>query len=900
MNAHDALADLVISSKLVPPDVSHAIHRPRLTERLDQGVTGRLTLVIGPAGSGKNWALSSWAGRSERLPGPLAWLTLDEEDNDPLRLCAHLIAALRGAVARTGGAAPLAVSVPPLASADSVGSLVTQLLNQLSGLPSPVVLVVENLHELTAGPASALLLRLVRHAPDRLRVVLSARTVPEPALRDARLRGELTEIRSAELAFRMPELRELLAARSVELSGAEAGRLLSGTGGQPLALRLALATLPEGDDGGTRSWAAMPKQLDLVHLRREVVDRLPEECREVLLRTSIVREACPSLAQALSGRKDAGAILHRLAAEYDLVTAVDPQEPGGPVHYRHHPIVRELLRGEFAERTERRGVEAVHLAACDWYRRDGQLLQAARQAVAAGRYRLGLRLVRSVGYRLCVSGRARAVLDVLESVPARRLEGDAHAVLLGAVARIAVEPGTDVSERLRRAEELFERAASAKPASAKPASATALIAFCRMVGDQYHGRVEASLRHAREAEEHLFLPDRPYQLDDDTRAAFFLPYFGEFQWWNGRTDEARESLRRGRAGAERAGVEFAALHSRLVALRMDIGTGRPGGDDCVRELLRTIESRGWAHQQPLCAVYLAAGWWAWWRHELAEARAMLGAFRSATGRPGYGQLLESGLLEAELLLAEGQPGRTRDCLAVLRARLEHGEPPAAYRSRLLATECRAALALGLVDQVRARLRGADIGPPASARIAVVAARARTLGKEPHGALDILRLHSSAKGAHSALRADVFVEAAYAHWTRGSRHAALDAVERALETAEPLAYHRPFADNGTWLRPLLRAHRAERRTHARFVDGLLGGDDVPAAAAPAAVTTVLLTPREAQVLAALPSHLKLADIAKGQYVTVNSIKTQVKSLYRKLGVCSRREAVEAAERLGLLE
>ncbi|MBH1937207.1 hypothetical protein I5Q34_23555 [Streptomyces sp. AV19] len=892
MNVHDALADLVIGSKLVPPDVSHAIHRPRLTERLDRGVAGRLTLVIGPPGSGKNWLLSSWARTSGRLPGPLAWLTLDEEDNDPLRLCAHVIAALRGAVARTGGATQLEVSVPPLASADSVDSLVTQLLNQLAQLPSPVVLVVENLHELT-GPASALVLRLVRHAPDRLRIVLSARTVPELALRGMRLRGELTELRSAELAFRMPELRELLAARSVDLPGPQAERLLSGTGGQPLALRLALAALPEGDAGQTPSWPAMPKQLDLVHLRREVIDRLPEECREVLLRTSIVRETCPSLAQALSGRKDAGAVLHRLATEHDLLTAVDPQEPGGPVHYRHHPLIRELLRGEFGERTERRGIEAVHLAACDWYRRNGRLLQAARQAVAGGRHRLGLKLVRSVGYRLCVSGRARAVLDVLESVPPHRLDRDPHAVLLGAVARIAVDPGTDVSARLRRAEELFERA------PAKPASATALIAFCRMVGDQYHGRVEASLRHAREAEEHLFLPDRPYQLDDDTRAALFLPYFGEFQWWSGRTCEARETLLRARAGAERAGIEFAALHSRLVALRMDIGTGRPGRDDCVRELLRTVESRGWAHQQPLCAVYLVAGWWAWWRHDLAEARAMLRSFLTAARQPGYGQLLESGLLEGELLLAEGHPGRARDFLAALRDRLERHEPPAAYRSRLLAAECRAALDLGLVDQVRDRLRGSGTAASASARIAVVAARAQTLGRAPAEALATLRCHSPATGARSAIHADVFVETAHAHWTRGSLRAALDAVDQALEAAAPLAYHRPFADNGAWLRPLLRTHRSERRTHARFVDGLLGTDGAPTTASPAPAATVLLTPREAQVLAALPSHLRLADIAKGQYVTVNSIKTQVKSLYRKLGVCSRREAVEAARRLGLL-
>ncbi|GAA2928761.1 hypothetical protein GCM10020221_25760 [Streptomyces thioluteus] len=725
MNAHDALADLVISSKLVPPDVSHAIHRPRLVERLDRGVAGRLTLVIGPAGSGKNWLLSSWARTSGRLPGPLAWLTLDEEDDDPLRLCAHLIAALRGAVARVGGAAPLAVTVPPLASADSVGCLVTQLLNQLAQLPSPVVLVVENLHELTDGPASALVLRLVRHAPERLRLVLSARTVPELALRGLRLRGELTEIRSAELAFRMPELRELLAARSVDLPEAEAGRLLSGTGGQPLALRLALATLPDGD---ARSWPAMPKQLDLVHLRREVIDRLPEECREVLMRTSIVRETGPSLAQALTGRTEAAAILHRLAAEYDLLTALDPREPGGPVLYRHHPLIRELLRSEFGERTERRGIEAVHLAACDWYRRNGRLLEAARQAVAGGRHRLGLKLVRSVGYRLCVSGRARAVLDVLESVPDHRSEGDAHAVLLGAVARIAVDPGTDVSRQLRRAEELFEQV------SAKPASATALIAFCRMVGDQYHGRVEASLCRAREAEEHLFLPDRPYQLDDDTRAALFLPYFGEFQWWSGRAGEARETLRRGRAAAERAGIEFAALHSRLVALRMDIGTGRPGGDDCARELLRTVESRGWALSPSRCAplFYLAVpGWWGMVRPETRRGPGPCcapSAPRSRDGQGGgTGDAWNPGpSAEGPKLLMSGKAIRTGPATASprLRDRLETahdrrtGLPPCTQVC--WAAEPRSHWAMGLVGPGTGPACRPDIGPPdASARIAVV-------------------------------------------------------------------------------------------------------------------------------------------------------------------------------------
>ncbi|WP_344962570.1 hypothetical protein [Streptomyces thioluteus] len=349
----------------------------------------------------------------------------------------------------------------------------------------------------------------------------------------------------------------------------------------------------------------MPKQLDLVHLRREVIDRLPEECREVLMRTSIVRETGPSLAQALTGRTEAAAILHRLAAEYDLLTALDPREPGGPVLYRHHPLIRELLRSEFGERTERRGIEAVHLAACDWYRRNGRLLEAARQAVAGGRHRLGLKLVRSVGYRLCVErpGPRRAGRPGVRAGPpvgGRRPRGPArrrgpdrgrpwHGRLAataaggGAVRAGVREAGVgDGADRLLpHGRRPVPRARGGEPVPCPGGGGAPLPAGPALpVGRRHPGRpLPAVLRRVPVVE-------RTGRRGSRDPAARRGP----------RPSARASSSRRCTAGSWPSGWTS--------------GRGGPGATTAARELLRTVESRGWAHQQPLCAVYLAAGWWA--------------------------------------------------------------------------------------------------------------------------------------------------------------------------------------------------------------------------------------------------------------------------------------------------
>lgn len=482
---------------------------------------------------------------------------------------------------------------------------------------------------------------------------------------------------------------------------------------------------------------------------------------------------------------------------------------------------------------------------------------------------------------------------------------DPQTVLLDSAARLAVDPGCDVSQQLCRAEEMTARVPSRRE------YLQAIIAFCRMVADHHRGRIESGLLHAREAHRYLFVPGFPYQLGEEGRAALLLPYLGTFQWWNGRADQARRTVLRGRAAAERDGNKFAELHGRLVALTMDLGVRGPDEEDTSRRLLREVEARGWSRRQPLSAVYLAEGWRAWWSHQLSDARAMLGVFRSIVAHPGHGQLLESGLLESELLLAEGDAAEARAALTALRHRLGAWDPPRVYRSRLLSTDCRIALRMGLVEDARARLCASGITPASSVRVAVVTARAHTLGNAPDKALDALRHHVRRLpdgGVQRALQADVFVEAAHAHHARHCRSAALDAVRQALLVAAPFTYRRPFIDNGAWLSPLLRTLRPEYEhgTRISFVDGVLDAAARPCPPHPSPTDFAdrpgagAITPREAEVLAALPSHLTLKDIATIQYVSANSIKSHVKSLYRKLGVHNRREAVEEARRTGLLD
>ncbi|MFE1175455.1 AAA family ATPase [Streptomyces sp. NPDC058773] len=351
--------------------MGNPVERTRLFRMLDEAVRRRLTLVIGPPGAGKSVLLATWArSRAQQLPGPLAWLTLDEEDNAPERLCRHLVAAMRQAGA--GGRSPMQYMSQTAWRDGSVSALV----HDMGSLRTPVVLVLDDFHELRPGPAHTMVLQLVRHAPPALRLVLAARGEPGLPLHKLRAARELAEVRGSDLAFTVTEAGELFTRTGFGLTPDQTAAVTRHSGGWAIALRLATRLGPVGDGCLSRrltGWSEVTR-LCSDFLVRELLERLPPADQELLLRCSVLDRLNASLVRDVTGRADAGLMLRRLSSEQDLLRQEDEWT------YEQNPLFRQLFTQELIARHGRAAAAEVRRAAGRWRTVHGRANQARRRA----------------------------------------------------------------------------------------------------------------------------------------------------------------------------------------------------------------------------------------------------------------------------------------------------------------------------------------------------------------------------------------------------------------------------------------------------------------------------------------------------------------------------------------
>ncbi|HEX8135568.1 MAG TPA: AAA family ATPase, partial [Actinomycetes bacterium] len=351
--------------------------RPRLLERLTEGMAHELTLVCTPAGFGKTTLLAEWA-RDERRP--MASLSLDEGDNDPARFWRHVAAALDAA--RSGIAdriAPLLQGLQPA----SVEAVVAALVNELAELAEEavLVLVLDDYHLIQSPPVHASVGFLLEHLPPGLRLVVASRADPPLPLARLRARGQLAELRQRELRFATEEAAALLrAAVGPDLPEAAVAALAARTEGWVAGLQLAgLSLQGQPDPAGFVASFSGSHRWVLDYLAEEVLDRQPEPLRTFLLEASVLERLCGPLCQAVTGRADSQALLER--AERANLFLVPLDEVRG--WWRVHQLFADLLRARLAQHHPER-VPQLHRAAATWCQRHGLVDAAIRHALAGG------------------------------------------------------------------------------------------------------------------------------------------------------------------------------------------------------------------------------------------------------------------------------------------------------------------------------------------------------------------------------------------------------------------------------------------------------------------------------------------------------------------------------------
>ncbi|SDO20754.1 LuxR family transcriptional regulator, maltose regulon positive regulatory protein [Streptomyces sp. cf386] len=876
--------DPVLAARLTVPTVPATfVRRERLVEQLTEGARSPLTLVNGPAGAGKTLLVADWIAAC--APGDVAWLTVEPEDSAPGVFWAYVLHAFR----HHGVDLPESIG-SPAHPGEVDHSLLARLAAWLNGRDSRVVLVLDEFDRVAGCAEVADGLQFVlRHAGEGLRLVIISRTEPLLPLHRYRAAGELVDIRADDLAFRAEETAALVDRHALPLS-AEAARVLTDrTGGWAAGLRL--CTLAAQRAGDPESFL---KEFEPGHstvadfLLGEVLRAHPAETQDLLLRTSILEETHPDLANALTGRDDAEPILEELQRANAFV------EPIGHSWYRLHPLFAEILRVHLGVRHP--GLEPeLHRTAAKWLIRAGLLDEALPHAADAGDWELAAaEFIDHLAIGRLLTGLAAERLDGLFARMAPEASGPAPDLVRAARELARHDVGRGVIY-LRRAEEHLP---GGDAAAVRLSCAVLRVLAARVAGSA--DMAETAARAAVEAERSL-PADRLERCPELT--ALMLTDLGSAQLWAGRFDAARSTLSAAVRAAQGPSTAFP-RHEALSRLALiDFLHGRPGrAESHARDAIAEAEHSGLSASDRTGMAQLVLAAVAIDRDDLGDARGHLdlAAGTSAASRDPI-LAVELAILRSRLLCARGD---SRSALLALDDMAEQtlgsAEPSPWVSDRIAMATATAQLADG---DPRAAVQVFEEQPAHGPESMVAEARARVAAGEGERALRILDALPDHHNRGPVIDVWALLTRAQAVDALGDSGAAQSLLLKALAAARPHHLRRPFLEAGPWVGRLLLQRPALAREHAwltdtlarRPVDGRRREHREDLASPPPEP----LSARELDVLERLAQLMSTEEIAADLHLSVNTVKTHLKSIYRKLAATRRGEAVRRARELGLL-
>ncbi len=899
----------------VPGRRGGAVPRPRLAERLGRAARSRLTLVSAPAGFGKTTLVTQWIaqmGDPESGRGPaVAWVSLDEGDNDPATFWTYVISALQKAGHSCVGAAALGLLRPPQPLPEAT---LATLLNDLQALPDDVLLVLDDYHVIDDRDIHEGLSYLLDHLPPHIHLVLTTRADPPLPLSRLRARGELVEIRSADLRFTRDETAAYLAGpMGLNLTAADITTLADRTEGWAAALQLAGLSLQDRDDpSAVVARFAGNDRFIVDYLADEVLARQSGDVRDFLLATSILDRLSGPLCDAVTARSGGARRLVELERAGLFLVPLDDQRQW----WRYHHLFADVLRAHLAEQHPDRLPE-LHRRAAAWLQVNGEVAEAVRHALAGADLAHAAELMELAMTTMQRERREPELARWVRAVPHDVLQ--ARPVLamafVGALAQVSdfesVEERLTAIERSLRPDGgrwpdepplglvVVDRAGyRALPASFETYRAAVALA---------RGELDAAVVHARAA-----LSLAPPDGDLVRAAAGALG--GLASWTVGDLASAHAAYTESVAGL--AGAGFVAD---VLGCTITLG-----------DILCTKGALGAALRTYQKALELAA--------PLPGAAPLQGTADMHVGIAGV-------LLERDDLAGAAQQLAIGERLGE-----DNGLPQNPYRRRIVAARLRQTEgdldgALELLDEAD-RVYNGDYSPNVQP-VPAVRARLRIRRSElshadewlrdsgltPDDELSYLReyehvtlarllLARHIEGDDAALPAatsllerlliaagdggrggsviEILVLQALARQAGGDAPAAFEALQRAVTLAQPEGYVGVFADEGAPLATLLKglARQQPRAGYLRRLASaaLRAGHPVPTEKGELIEP---LSDREMDVLRLLATDLDGPAIARRLHVSLNTMRTHSRNIFRKLQVNNRRAAVRLAVELDLL-
>ena len=913
----DPLLLTKLSTPLPRPSL---VSRPRLSGRLREGLGCRLTLLSAPAGFGKTTLLSTWLAASVGQGRSVAWLSLDASDNDPARFWRYFIAAVDRICPGVGGAALVLLRSP---QAPPIEAVLATMLNELADLESDAVLVLDDYHLIESQAIHEALAFLIEHLPARMHLVISARADPPLPLARLRVRGQMAEVRAADLRFAPEEAVEFLnGAMGLELSAQDIAELETRTEGWIAGLQMAALAMRERADvsGFIEAFTGSHRYV-LDYLVEEVLNRQPEGVRSFLLETSVLGRMCGPLCDAVTGRPDGQATLERLEHANLFVIPLDDER----LWYRYHHLFAEVLR-QHLRQTRAESVSELHRRAGAWFERQGLDTEAVQHALEARDFEWAATVIENIGLSVMLPGQVYTLLGWLDVLPDALVRTRPALCVVHAAALMFGDRPEAAEDRLDAADHGVEANESSDQAQVIMGRvATVRGNLARISGDL--ARCVALSQRALDV-----LPETEFMW-----AVAKLNVAYAFQV-NGDVRPAAERLVADAITPVRATQNpFTVVRSFINLARLQALQGR------LRKAADTFEK----------ASRLSAG---------------VGKGESLVGNPAYyfgvADLLREWNdlddaqrhVEQGMELLAGMPTVDAEVVAhgfITQARLQRARGK--YDAAIVTLEDFSHLvrrrnyfaplaARGTAEQARMRVTQGDLAAAVRwavgsglraedevaypqeeeylvlARVLIARGRRNPAGRylgEALGLLDRL-LRAADAGGRGGRVVEVLVLRALSLQARSESGDALAALERALTLAEPEGYVRTFVDEGqpveTLLLELLRGWHKEgqdARAHASigYVRHLLSAFEPPYTSTgprPQAYSPgtnqllpELLTAREREVLELIASGLSNQEIASRLFVAHSTVKSYVNRIFRKLGVESRTKAVVRAGELHLI-
>jgi LuxR family maltose regulon positive regulatory protein len=880
----------LLTTKLyIPPPRSNLVLRPRLLEQLDGGLREgkRLTLVSAPPGFGKTTLVAEWVSRSRR---DVAWISLDESDNDPVQFLNYLIAALQQVDGRIGRTVQSMLGSPELGQ-----GILAAVVNEITAADTPLCLVLDDLQLITSTAVLQIIEFLVEHQPPQMHTILSTRHAPALPLHKWRARGQLAEMGERDLRFRVDEATAFLnQTMGLDLPVAAVAALEARTEGWIAGLQLAALALQEtpGDAEAFVATFAGDDRYVADYLVTEVLHRQPEPLREFLLQTAVLERLSAPLCTALTGRDDSQAVLERLARANLFLIPLDHRQEW----YRYHRLFAEVLRSGLSEQEK----ASLHRNAARWYETAGMLRQAIPHALAlapiTGDWETAQHLIRLVAEEMLVAGSMLTLRGWFDALPDETVRADGElATYLGWVLALTSEL-VQAEDYAQTAEEAL-RGQTGAPEWGK---LLALRSFLAVFG---HQRYQEAIEQAAGALQML----GPEQAHWRVIALWSM---AESQERTTDITQAIGTLREARRTGRRLGNQvFAATVELFLATDLQHhGQRREAVAVCEEAMAHYADGLG----RPLPVTGLISSRLAMLHYEANQLELAR-------------QYVEQGLalshqltLEGPLMYAYGfaapilhAQGETAAALANLRTAYEIAtRTELAESSWILALEANIHLQLGEFATAARWAEEAGLSPdqePGFLHMNQHLAFARLLlvqGRLADARRWLGRLETLTRGRKLyRWLLTVYLLGALLAQRSGNEVTARARLVQALEIAVPGDYYRAFLEED---RGLLELLSAQRHLAPGFVDQLLdfaglGESQGEITTRVAAIQPLVepLTSRELEVLRLIATGLSNREIAQRLVIATGTVKRHIHNLYGKLGVSSRTQATARARDLGLL-